>query len=339
MTVSDPFTAVTHSRRHLLRALAALPALGAWDLMPSPAQAQDKLPKSVRIGYQKSVPVVILARKQASIEKRLQALSTPVAVQWVEFQFGPPMLEALSANAIDLGVVGDTPPIFAQVGGSALVYAAAVPSWEHAVLVRRDSPIRTLADLKGKRVAFGKGTSAHNFIIKALALAGLKLSDIVPVYLSPTDATTAFSGGNIDVWAVWDPYYAIAQQHYDARSIADTSDKRLASAGYYMAGRDFATRYPSVLVAVLQELGKTTVWAGHHRDELTALAAEVTGIDTKSWATIFARTNLALGPMTDAHVAMQQQLADTFYALGIIPRKIKVSDIVWHAPGLAVYQG
>jgi len=317
-------------RRQLGGSLLALGAAASgWG---SSARAQGALPKEVRIGFQKGSAVLVLARKQQVIEARLKALGVP-NVKWVEFQFGPPMLEALGAGAIDLGSVGDTPPVFAQAGGSDLVYAAATPSAQHAVLVPKNSPIRTVAELKGKKVAFGKGSSAQNVTIKALATAGLGFQDIVPTYLSPADATAAFNGGNIDAWVVWDPYFAIAEERYGARNIADTTDKRLASASYYIASRDFAARYPTTLSAVLDELAKLTVWSGKHRDELAALAAEATGIDVKSWSTAFARAEFTLGPLTEAHVAQQQQLADTFQSLGIIPRRINVRDIVWRAPG------
>jgi sulfonate transport system substrate-binding protein len=314
-------------RRVLARAFGAAFAATAW---AGPARAQA-LPGEVRIGFQKGAATLVLARRQQAIETRLKALGV-TSVKWVEFQFGPPMLEAMGAGAIDLGSVGDTPPIFAQAAGSNLVYVAATPSAQHAVLVPQDSPIKTLADLRGKRVAFGKGSSAQNVALKALALAGLTIKDVEPTYLSPADATAAFNGGKIDAWVVWDPYYAIAQQHYKARVIADTSDRRLASASYYLAHRDFAARHPAVLAAVLDEIGKVTRWSGEHRDELAALAAEATGIDAKTWSITFARAEFTLGPVTPAHVAQQQQLADTFQSLGIIPRRINVADIVGSAP-------
>lgn len=315
-------------RRFLAPVLLALTA-SVWGI-PAWAQA-NALPKEVRIGFQKGSAILVLARKQQVIEARLKALGVP-SVKWVEFQFGPPLLEALGAGAVDLGSVGDTPPVFAQAGGSNLVYAAATPSAQHAVLVPKNSPIKTLADLKGKKVAFGKGSSAHNVTVKALATAGLTFGDIVPTYLSPADATAAFNGGNIDAWVVWDPYYAIAEEKYGARAIADTTDKRLTSSSYYMAGKDFAARHPLVLSAVLDELRKLTIWSGENREELAALAAEATGIDVKSWSAAFKRAEFSLGPVTDAHVAQQQQLADTFQSLGIIPRKINVRDIVWRGP-------
>ncbi len=320
------------SRRQPLKWLAggaagaALSGVGLW----RPAHAQA-LPQEVRIGFQKGAAILVLARKQQAIEQRLKTLGVP-SVRWVEFQFGPPMLEAMGAGAIDLGSVGDTPPVFAQAGGSNLVYVAATASAQHAVLVPQNSPIKSVAELKGKRVAFGKGSSAQNVAVKALALAGLSLKDVEPNYLSPADATAAFNGGKIEAWVVWDPYYAIAEQRYQARVIADTSDRRLASASYYLAHREFADKQPAVLAAVLDEIGKITRYSSQHRDELSALAAEATGIDTKTWSLAFGRADFAFGPVTPAHVAQQQQLADDFQALGIIPRRIRISDNVWQPP-------
>jgi len=137
---------------------------------------------------------------------------------------------------------------------------------------------------------------------------------------------------HFDAWVVWDPYYAIAEQHYGARVIADTSDRRLASSSYDLAHRDFANKQPAVLAAVLDEIGKLTRWSGNHRDELAALAAEATGIDARTWSIAFGRADFSFGPVTPAHVAQQQQLADAFQALGIIPRKINVADNVWQLP-------
>lgn len=321
------------TRRRWLAGLGATATAGLWGAAATrPAQAQAQAqPAEVRIGFQKGSAILVLARKQQLIEQRLKALGVQ-QVKWVEFQFGPPMLEAMGAGAVDLGAVGDTPPVFAQAGGSNLVYAAATPSAQHAVLVPKNSPIKTLADLRGQRIAFGKGSSAQNVTVKALALAGLTLKDVQPLYLSPADATAAFNGGNLDAWVVWDPYFAIAQQHYGARVVADTADRRLASSSFYLANRDFATKYPAALAATLDEIGKLTVWSGQHRDELSALAAEATGIDVKTWSVAFDRAEYSFGPVTPAHVAAQQQLADNFQALGIIPRKINVADYVWQAP-------
>jgi len=323
------------NRRHFAATLAATASPLLWGAAAS-AKAQTPsaaLPKEVRLGWQKGAAIQVLARKQGVIEQRLKSIGIE-SVKWVEFQFGPPMLEALGAGAIDLGSVGDTPPIFAQAGGSNLVYAAATPSSPHAVLVPHNSPLKTVADLKGKKVAFGRGSSAHNVIIKALATVGLTLRDIEPVYLAPADATAAFNGGNIDAWTVWDPYYTLAEQRYGARVLIDTRDKRLVSSSYYMASRDFANRYPVVLATVLDELARLTAKAGRNPEELVAVAAEASGIDASIWHTVFGRSEFSQGPVGEVQIAQQQQLADTFQALGIIPRKINIADIVWRNPGL-----
>ncbi len=297
--------------------------------LPGTRALAQEVPKEVRIGWQKGSAILVLAKKQQVIEQRLKKLGVE-SVKWVEFQFGPPMLEALGAGAIDLGSVGDTPPIFAQAGGANIVYAAATPSAQHAVLVPKNSPFKTVAELKGRRVAFGKGSSAQNVAVKALALAGLTIDDVTPSYLSPADATAAFNGGNIDAWVVWDPYYAIAEHRYSARVIASTDDRRLASSSYYIASRAFAEQHPKTLSAVIDEVRKLTIAAGKNRGELAAVAAEATGIDLEIWKLAFARAEFNVSPVTEAHVKQQQELADTFQALGIIPRKIKVGEIVWN---------
>lgn len=322
------------SRRQVTAGLLALAGSAALGAAPAIARAQSSsaAPREFKVGFQKGAAILVLARKQQVFEKRLKALGVE-SVKWVEFQFGPPLLEGLGLGAVDIGAVGDTPPIFAQVAGARLVYAAATPSAQHAILVPADSPIKTVADLKGKRVAFGKGSSAHNVTVKALALAGLSIKDVEPTYLAPADATAAFTGKRIDAWTVWDPYYALAEQKYGGRVIADTSDRRLASHSFYLANRAFAEQYPAVLEAVLDELGKLVAWAGRHRGELAALSSEVTGVDVKALETAFARAEFSFGPVTDAHVAQQQQLAGTLHDLGIVPRKVDVAEIVWRRPG------
>ena len=314
------------SRRALVQGLLTAPA---WGWLGSSHAQNAALPKEVRIGYQKGSAILLLDRKNQSIQKRLKELGVQ-SVKWVEFQFGPPMLEALGAGAIDLGSVGDTPPIFAQAGSSKLVYAAATPSTPHAVLVPAKSPIQSVAELKGKKVAFGKGSSAHNVAIKALKAAGLTLKDVVPTYLSPADATAAFNGGNIDAWVVWDPYYAIAQQRYGARVLTDTqANPHLQSAAYYMSSADFAYKHGSLLAEILNSLRKTTEWAGQNRQVLAELAAQDTGIDVDVWKTVFDRSRFALTPVGAEQIQQQQELAENFKALGIIPKQIQVKDIVW----------
>lgn len=161
------------TRRHILATTLLLAtAVGA------PARAEDKLTE-IRVGTQKGgfFPAV---RQRQTLENAFKPLG--IEVKWIDFQFGPPLLEAINVGSVDFGFVGDTPPIFAQAGGAKIRYVAAVKSEgdNQAIIVPKDSPIRTLADLKGKRVAFGKGSSAHNLLVVSLEKAGLSWSDVTP---------------------------------------------------------------------------------------------------------------------------------------------------------------
>ena len=165
-------------------------------------------PATLRIGYQKGSIALVLAKEHGLLEKRFPQTE----VKWIEFPAGPQMLEALNVGALDVGSTGDIPPLFAQAAGADLVYIGAEPPKPTAetILVRNDSPLHSVADLKGKKVAFQKGSSAHNLILRALNKAGLRYQDIQPVYLPPADARAAFEQGSVDAWAIWEPYSSLA---------------------------------------------------------------------------------------------------------------------------------
>ncbi len=311
------------TRRTALAGLLASPAV------VTAAQAADPVPSEFRIGYQKS-GVLVVARQQGTIEARLKTLGVS-SVKWVEFQYGPPLMEALGLGSIDFGAVGDTPPVFAQVAGAKVVYAAATPASQSAILVAQDSPIRTLADLKGRRLAFARGSSSHNFVVQALAKAGLAPADVQQTYLSPADAVAAFARGSVDAWAVWDPYFAIAEKRHNAR-ILTTTKGVLDSYSFYLANRDFASRHPAVLKAAVDALGETVAWSAKNRDQLATAISEVTGVDLDIQKFAVDRLEISIGPITEPIVQSQQTIADTFHRLGIVPRQVNVRDIVWTAP-------
>ncbi len=322
-----------HSRRQFLRAAgAAAGAVGLPAVLTRRAEAAA-VPKEVKVGWQKGIPILVLAKQQEVLEKRLKTLGVE-SVKWVEFQFGPPMLEALGLGAIDIGAVGDTPPIFAQVAGAKLVYVAAYPAAGNAILVPKDSPIKTVADLKGKRLAVARGSNSHAFTVRALAHVGLTLKDIEPVFLAPADATAAFNGGRVEAWTVWDPYFAIAEQKYSARPLIDHTAPHVKSYSFYLANRAFAEGYPAALIAALDEFNKLNTWARDHRKEFAAFYAKETGVDQQALEAAFARDEFGWGPVTEAHIRRQQELAASFHELGIVPKKIDPKDIVWTAPTL-----
>ncbi|MDR1661009.1 MAG: aliphatic sulfonate ABC transporter substrate-binding protein [Azoarcus sp.] len=296
---------------------------------PLPAFARAGKPGSFRVGYQKGTAILIVSKERRDLENSLQKTGVD-KVEWIEFQFGPPMLEAATARSIDIGSVGDTPPIFAQAGGGDILYALAVPSSPHGIIVPDGSSIRTLADLRGKRVAFGKGSSAHNILLKALKVAGLAYKDIQPTYLGPAEATAAFTGGKIDAWVIWDPYYALAEERLGARLITSTEHApRLASQSFYIANKDFAKNHPATLRAALDSIIETIQWADKHRDDVARLAAKSTGLDLSIMRRAFARAPFGHAEFSEKLLDEQQQTADVFFEQKLIPKRIDVRDIVW----------
>lgn len=311
------------TRRTALGGLMAAPALAGT------ARAAAEPPREFRIGYQKS-GILVVARQQGTIEAKLKALGVG-SVKWIEFQYGPPIMEALGLGAVDLGAAGDTPPVFAQVAGARIVYAAATPAQQSAILLPPNSTIRTLADLKGRKLAFAKGSSSHNFVVQALAKVGLTQSDITPAYLNPADAVAAFSRGSVDAWAVWDPYFALAEQRHDAK-VLTTTDGILESNSFYLANRDFAAQNPALLKAALDGIRASTEWAAGNRDKLAQAISEVTGVELEAQQRAVARLTIELTPVSDRIVQSQQSIADAFHRLGLVPRAITVRDAVWTAP-------
>jgi sulfonate transport system substrate-binding protein len=287
-------------------------------------------PKALRIGYQK-IGALLILKQQDLLEKRLAAQG--VAVQWVEFQAGPPLIEALNAGAIDFGYTGDTPPIFAQAAGVNFVYVASIPApgKSSAILVRKDSGIKRLADLRGKRIAFVKGSSAHNVLVQVLAKAGVAYGDVRPVYLSPADAAAAFRSGSVDAWSIWDPFYAVAERDPNTRVLTD-AEGIAPSNGFFLASRDYAGAHPEVIKAVVEETKHAWGWAEAHQTELAQVLSEASGVDLDAEKVAAARGNYEIAYLTPAVVRQQQSIADTFAKLGLLPRPIDIHVAVW-SPG------
>jgi aliphatic sulfonates family ABC transporter substrate-binding protein len=211
-----------------------------------------------------------------------------------------------------------------------LLYVGAQPvaGANSAILVRSDGPIRTLPDLKGKRLAFTKGSSAHHVALKALARAGLTTADIQPVNLQPPDAGAAFRTGAIDAWSIWDPFFAIAQQDAGTR-VLTTAEGLAPSNSFFLASRGFATREPSAVLTLLDAINGAAAWARANPEPLAQVLSEVTGVPIAAQRVAAARGVYAVQPLDDVIIAQQQAIADTFAGLHIIPARIDVRAAVW----------
>ncbi|MBX5437437.1 MAG: sulfonate ABC transporter substrate-binding protein [Alicyclobacillaceae bacterium] len=286
--------------------------------------------KVVRIGYQKYGTLNIL-KATGGLDKRLAALG--YHVQWIEFPGGPQLLEALNAGSIDIGHTGEAPPVFAQAAGVPFVYVAherPSPASE-GILVPAGSPIRTLKDLKGKRIALNKGSNVHYLLVRVLQKAGLKYSDIHPVYMAPADARAAFERGSVDAWVIWDPYYAAAETADHARVLVDGRGL-VANQEFYLAQRSFAQSHPDVIRALISEIQTEDAWIRTHHHQTAELLSPQLGIDVASLDLAANRRQYGVEPITQVVVKQQQVIADTFYQLHLIPKKIRVADDTYRVP-------
>ena len=309
-------------RREFLRLSLGTAAVAA---LSGRAQAEVGV-KEIRIGYQKN-GVLVIARQQSILEKHFKPQG--IDVKWVEFSSGPPMMEAMNVGSIDYGAVGDSPPVFAQAAGAAIVYAAGQPITNgQGILVPQNSAIRSIADLRGKRIGFTKGSSAHNIVVQTLEKAGLTYADITPVYLTPPDAGPAFANGSIDAWSIWDPYFAIGETKQNGRNLVNASDITKSN-GFYIANREFARNHGPVLQQIIDVTTSAAKWAEAHREEVARSLSAITGIPLDIQTAAANRASFAVGPITEDIIATQQGVADRFFKLGLIPKAVVVRDAVW----------
>ena len=320
------------SRRNwLARTLAFAATLLAFGAHAEPAG-------ELRIGFQKSASLFVLQKAQGTLEKRLAPQG--VAVKWVEFPAGPQLLEGLNVGAIDVGFVGEAPPIFAQAAGARFVYVGndpASPTTE-AVVVPKDSPLKSVADLKGKRIALNKGSNVHYLLVKLLAKNGLKYSDVTPVFLAPADARAAFEKGAVDAWVIWDPFLAAAEHQVNARQLADGTGV-VNSYSYYLAQTDYAQANPQVIRELFANTQDAAKFVQADVPRAAALIAPLQGLDVAVVATSLKRYRYGVVPLTPAVAAEQQKIADTFFDLKLIPKAIRIADALPANAGAATVAG
>ncbi|WP_259755707.1 aliphatic sulfonate ABC transporter substrate-binding protein [Pseudomonas sp. GCEP-101] len=291
------------------------------------AQAEETL----RIGFQKSSTLLTVVKAQGSLERELGKQG--IKVTWHEFPSGLPLLESLNVGNVDLSAdVADTVPVFAQAAGAQLTYfARETPSpTAQSILVPQDSPLKSLADLKGKRVAVTKAAGSHYLLIAALQKAGLKFSDIQPAYLTPADGRAAFENHKVDAWVTWDPYVASAQRQQNARVLAD--GKGLASyQRYYLASTAYAKAHPEVLKQVFAQLQKTGRWVKEHPTDAAKVLGPLWGnLDVATVEQANARRSYDVQPVRADGLDEQQRIADAFFAEGLLPKPVDARAVpVW----------
>lgn len=297
--------------------------------VPGPVSPADLAKVTLRIGDQKGTSAQVLLQASG------QLTGLPYQVQWSTFTSGPPMLEAVDAGAIDVGQVGNTPPIFSAAANGAIAFVGALKSAVgDSILVPKGSAAHSVADLRGKRIAVAKGSSANGTLLNALSRAGLKPGDVTISYLQPADANAALSQGSVDAWVVWQPYVTQAIANLGARELvtgADSLSGGLSNGYTFQVANRSALADPGRNAAIAdyaQRIAKADLWAQQHPDQWAALYAQQTGIplDVAKQAV----PGLVLNPLLidDGVVASEQKLADAFTDAGQLPGKVDIAAYV-----------
>ena len=314
------------NRRQTIAMLSAMLASGMTSVA-IPGFAENKVSSTLRIGYQKYGPLTIL-KGTGALEKRLAPLS--VEVKWTEFPAGPQLLEGLNVGSIDFGTTGEAPPIFAQAAGADLVYVAnepAAPGGE-AIVVPKNSTLKSVSDLKGKKIVLNKGSNVHYLLVKVLEKAGIAYHDVQTIFLPPADARAAFERGSVDAWAIWDPFLAAAEKQLGARVLIDGKGA-VSNHQFYLAARPYAQKRPDVLQALLDELGRTDEWVLQNARQTTSVFSAQTGLSADVVDLSNSRFSFHVQPITEQVIREQQGIADTFADLKLIPKKIQIKDAVF----------
>lgn len=294
--------------------------------VPAPVPESELAGLTLKVGDQK-------AGLKALLTASGLGKGTPYEISWSTFTSGPPLLEAAAAGAIDIGGVGNTPPIFAGAAGSPLsvVSASRDDAAGDAILVPASSAIASVAELKGRRVAVAKGSSAHGHLVLQLHKAGLSTGDVQIAFVAPSDGYAALSAGQVDAWAIWDPYTAQAQQDLGARIlVAGTGVANgLAFQVASRAALSDATRN-SAIRDLVTRTARARLWAKANQKQWAAVYAQETGLESAVALTSVRRSDDDPIVISDEIVATEQQLVDALAAEHVIPNSFAFADYVDH---------
>ena len=293
--------------------------------------AQQENVEKISIGFQKSSLNLLVARDQKLLEQQFPGAK----LEWREFPAGPQMLEALAVGAVDFGSVGNTPPIFAQAANKELTYVGyeVYPSDSQALVIHPDSNIQSIADLKGKKIAVQKGSSAHELLAKILQKAGLSWQDIEPIWLPPADARAAFDKKSIDAWSIWDPFLSAAELSSNAKVLVKNADFA-PTYSFYIGSPQFIQKYPNATAKFNESLNQADQWILNHQAEALDIFQKNTGLAPEVAKQAFDR-RLKPSPILELNATVieaQQNIANLFEQEKLIPKHIDVQRVIWTNP-------
>lgn len=290
--------------------------------------------KNISIGYQSGTPILTIAKEKGNLAKALKKKGYKVS--WHYFNSTSDMVDATgNENGIDFGGGGATANIFAQASNKNIVKVAAQTGAHHgsAIITKKNSGIKSIKDLKGKKVALTKGTTQQYLLVEALKKAGLSYSDIKPVYMNASDALAAYKKGNqFDAWAIWDPLTAQAQKSVRTKVLADNesvfgknTDQQFAA--YFFTSETFLKNNRSAVKIIISELKKSATWYKENPKAAAKLLSKAYNTDFTSLYTAAKRSgSRKIIPVNKQLLASYKSQADVFYGLKLIPKKINAYD-------------
>ncbi len=278
--------------------------------------------ETVTIGYQKADPVDI-ARQHGELIKKMKAKGYQVVFK--EFSDGAALMTALKSGAIDYARVGDTPPVTAKAAGTdiALIADGATKEYGSGILVGKNSQITNLKQLKGKTIAYQKGTAAQYLIIQALKKAGLSTNDVKLVNMDQSSASVAFAKGSVDAWVTWDPYTATAQVNQGAKLL--TNGTGLAkNRDFLISTQNYAKTHTALSKLMTTYINDDMTWANNHHTQLIAMLSKTLKLsDAVIQKMVERRTYaMALVKADSSIVDEENQIANTFYQEGVVTEKV-----------------
>jgi aliphatic sulfonates family ABC transporter substrate-binding protein len=282
--------------------------------------------RAIRIGYQ-TLGLLTLVKSCGVLDAALG--SRDLKISWQEYGGGIQIVDALRRGELDLGVVGDCPAVCAQAEGVPIVYVAAEPPTPRgaAVIAPADSSLRSVKDLRGRRVAVNRAAQAHLLLMLALEEAGLGEEDIELCFEPPARALALFKSGAIDAWAVWDPWLSSARLDLGARVLRDTSGLFDTSV-YYIARQEFARTHPELVAELRKQLEVAARWVESDPARAADMVAPRLGFSPKAVAASLDRALRSDG-ITQGQIVTQQRIADQCLRLRLIPSPVSVADAQW----------
>jgi sulfonate transport system substrate-binding protein len=295
-------------------------ALAAGLLLGSAVLASAQT--TLRVGDQKG-------NSQAVMEAAGVLKDVPYKIEWKEFPAAAPLLEALGAGAIETGLVGDAPFTFAAAANVPVKAIAAVRQSRDglAVLVPKQSPIKSFDDLRGKKIATGRGSIGHQLILAALEARGWKPDDVQIAFLAPSDAKVAYTQGSVDAWSTWEPYVSQEEVLFKSRRVI-TGEGLTPGLGFQVATPTAIKDKRAELEDFVRRLTAARAWSAGNVGSYAETWGKLMNIPTSVPLNWLTRAKIRITPIDDAVTADEQTTIDLYFRAGLIKQNLKAADIV-----------